>query len=107
MFVEVNNNIKQIIVITVRLRSQRNRVIKEYCYHVTLSNGHISKWYSERQSFCYLYNPSLIVFKNIICGNITTYYKVQAISRVSNDVFHNSFSIQSGDLFIISYNDNN
>ncbi|MEE3344145.1 MAG: hypothetical protein VZS44_08665 [Bacilli bacterium] len=104
MFVEASSNIKQIIVITVRLQGLRCKV-KEYCYHVTLSNDHISKWYSEKQSFCYLYNPSLIVFKNIICGNITTYYKVQAIFR--GEVFHNSFSIQSEDLFIISYHDSN
>lgn len=101
MFVEANNNIKQIIVITVRLQGLRCKV-KEYCYSVTLSNGHISKWYSEKQSFSYLYLPRLIVFKNIICGNITTYYKVQAVHRITNEVFHNSFSIQSGDLFIIS-----
>ena len=101
MFAEVNN-IKQIIVTTVLLQSQRNRAIKEYYYNVILSNGNISKWYSENHSFNYLYNPPLIVFKNIICGNITTYYKIQAISKVSNEVFHNSFSIQSGDLFIIS-----
>lgn len=99
MFMEVNN-IKRIIVTTILLQSQRNRV--GYCYTITLSNGHISKWYSENHGFSYLYNPRLIVFKNIICGNITTYYKIQAIIRVSNEVFHNSFSIQSGDLFTIS-----
>lgn len=103
MFVKVDS-IKQIIVTTILLQSQRNRVrvIKGYYYNITLSNGHISRWYSENDSFTYLYNPRLIVFKNIICGNITTYYKVQAISRVSNEVFYNSFSIQSGDSFVIS-----
>lgn len=100
MFVKVNN-IKQIIVISTLLQLQRGKV-KEYYYNVTLSNGHISKWYSENQSFSYIHNPRLIVFKNIVCGIITTYYRVQAISVASNEVFHNSFSIQSGDLFIIS-----
>lgn len=96
----VCTNIKQIIVEIALLQLQQDKV--EYYYNIFYKSGNIKTWYSDKQYYGYLLNPYLLVFKDLTTMEDTNNYYIQVQAIYRGEVFYNSFSESTGDLFIIS-----
>lgn len=93
----VCTNIKQIIVRTVQLQLLRQNREVRYHYNIVLDDGTIQKWFSIfNQSYSYIINPRLVVFKNettkLMDNMFFNFTQVQAIPEESNEVLYNGFS---------------